>query len=620
MAVDGERDDGAKAETEASKEPKLSENVKENEIDSKIDAKVDEGNAETKNIQEKKDVVEKSENSLTISDANEKEHAKEIEICANSLPISDGNDKESAMETEKGENASSISDGNEKENAKETEKGKNSSSISDGNEKENAKETGTGKRKLAVPDGNEKKKKDEFSLPQSDESVEENRNENDKPESSSPSSDSRNEENILLSDLKEYERKSLAELRSLLEVAILANKLFKEVKENKEESAKEYSIENKDEQSNNIEENQNKNEENDVEKGKEKVEIDKNITFWGVPLLPSKGDERTNILLFKFLRAREFHADDAFEMLKNTLEWRKENKIDSILDEDFGNDYDSLSYMAGFDLEGNPVCYNVYGVFADDELYNKMFGTEASRERFLRWRLQLMEKQIQKLDFRPGGTSSLVQINDLTNAPGPSRRDIRVATKHAVGILQDNYPEFVAKNIFINVPFWYYAFNAILSPFLTQRTKSKFVFSRPARVTETLLKYIAAEEIPVNYGGLRRENDPYFSTDQDAAYEVFVKAGATETIEIPAPEVGSTLIWDLIIIGWDVTYKEEFVPNDEGSYTLIVKKGRKIVWENESIRNTFRNNEPGKIVITIKNGIFKKKRVFYRYMAKDPSA
>lgn len=38
------------------------------------------------------------------------------------------------------------------------------------------------------------------------------------------------------------------------------------------------------------------------------------------------------------------------------------------------------------------------------------------------------------------------------------------------------------------------------------------------------------------YGGLRREDDPDFST-QDAASEVIVKAGATETIEIPAPEV-----------------------------------------------------------------------------------
>lgn len=49
-------------------------------------------------------------------------------------------------------------------------------------------------------------------------------------------------------------------------------------------------------------------------------------------------------------------------------------------------------------------------------------------------------------------------------------------------------------------------------------------------------RYIGAEEIPVAYGGLQRENDPEFST-QDAVLEVNIKAGATETVEIPAPEV-----------------------------------------------------------------------------------
>jgi len=42
--------------------------------------------------------------------------------------------------------------------------------------------------------------------------------------------------------------------------------------------------------------------------------------------------------------------------------------------------------------------------------------------------------------------------------------------------------------ILINVPFWYYAFSALFYPFLTQRTKSKFVVARPSKVTETLLK------------------------------------------------------------------------------------------------------------------------------------
>lgn len=69
-----------------------------------------------------------------------------------------------------------------------------------------------------------------------------------------------------------------------------------------------------------------------------------------------------------------------------------------------------------------------------------------------------------------------------------------------------------------------------------------------------------------------------------------------------------------------MNYKEEFVPTDEGSYTIIVQKRKKIGSNNEGpIRNTFRSNEPGKVVLTIENTSSKKKRVLYRYKAKKCS-
>ncbi|KAF8408727.1 hypothetical protein HHK36_004795 [Tetracentron sinense] len=481
------------------------------------------------------------------------------------------------------------------------------------------------------------------------------------------------EESTLLSDLREYEKKALIELKSKLEEAILGNNLFKKKEDHKDEKkeeekpleggSEEKEIEKPAEEGEKSEksaeegekseksaeegkkseksaeegekseksaeegkkseksaEEGEKSEKSDVVIEEKTIEFDKDISLWGVPLFPSKGSEGTDVILLKFLRAREFRVNEAFEMLKNTLQWRKEFKIDSILDEDLGADLSSVAYMNGVDREGHPICYNIYGVFGNSELYNKTFGTDEKRELFLRWRFQLMEKGIQKLEFKSGGVSSLLQINDLKNSPGLSKKELRVATKQAVGLLQDNYPEFVARNIFINVPFWYYAFNALLSPFLTQRTKSKFVFARPAKVTETLLKYIPAEEIPIQYGGLKRENDLEFSIEDGAISELIVKAGSTETIEIPAPEVGNTFLWDLTVLGWEVNYKEEFVPNDEGSYTIIIQKGNKMGSQEGPIRNSFRNNEPGKVVLSIENGTYKKKRVLYRYKTKKSSS
>lgn len=406
-------------------------------------------------------------------------------------------------------------------------------------------------------------------------------------------SSSYKEESNFLSDLKEFEKKALSDLKSKLEEAILGNTLFE-----KEEPKKEASEENE---------------------GEEKEAEKKGVCLWGVPLLPSEGSEGVDVVLLKFLRAREFKVNDAFEMLKKTLRWRKESKIDSVVDEDFGSDLASAAYMSGVDHEGHPVSYNIFGAFESEELYQKAFGTEEKRSEFLRWRCQLMEKGIQKLNLKPGGVSSLLQINDLKNSPGPSKKELRIATKQTVAMLQDNYPELVAKNIFINVPFWYYALNALLSPFLTQRTKSKFVVARPNKVTETLTKYIPIEEIPVNYGGFKRENDSEFSSQDGAVSELILKAGSTATIEIPALEVGNSLCWDLTVLGWEVSYKEEFVPTDEGSYTIIVQKGKKMGSQEGPVRNTFRNNEPGKVVLTIENNSNKKKRVLYRYKTNKSS-
>lgn len=65
-----------------------------------------------------------------------------------------------------------------------------------------------------------------------------------------------------------------------------------------------------------------------------------------------------------------------------------------------------------------------------------------------------------------------------------------------------------------------------------------------------------------------------------------------------------------------MSYKEEFVPTDEGSYTIVVRKSKKMAAEELPVRNSFRNSEPGKVVLTIENNSFWKKKALYRYKIK----
>lgn len=171
------------------------------------------------------------------------------------------------------------------------------------------------------------------------------------------------------------------------------------------------------------------------------------VSLWGVPLLPSKAHEGTDNVLLKFLKAKDFSVTDAFEMLQKTMIWRRDNNIDGILDEQFDAEFAESIYLNGRDREGRPVCYNVYGIFKNKELYKKAFETEDTRNKFLRWRIQFMEKVIKKLSFREGGVDSFVQIIDFNNAPKHGVKELNSVSKKILSLFQAYYPEIIFRNV-----------------------------------------------------------------------------------------------------------------------------------------------------------------------------
>lgn len=178
-------------------------------------------------------------------------------------------------------------------------------------------------------------------------------------------------------------------------------------------------------------------------------------SMWGVPLLGE--DDQTNVVLLKFLRARDFKVSESFSMLQKCLQWREEFKAEGIMEEDLGfKELEGVvAYMHGCDTEGHPVCYNAYGVFKEREMYEKTFGDEEKLKKFLRWRVQVLEKGINLLHFKPGGVNSIIQVTDLKDMP---KRELRVFSNHILSLFQDNYPEMVARKVSesLHQICWYY--------------------------------------------------------------------------------------------------------------------------------------------------------------------
>ncbi|GAA0165364.1 hypothetical protein LIER_39961 [Lithospermum erythrorhizon] len=339
-----------------------------------------------------------------------------------------------------------------------------------------------------------------------------------------------------------------------------------------------------------------------------------NDSMWGISLL-AENDERANVILLKFLRARDFKVPEALTMLLKCLDWRKEFKADKILEEDLGLKEleDVVSYMHGYDKDGHPVCYNAYGVFKDKEIYENFLGDDEKLKKFLRWRIQVLEKGIKLLHFKPGGVNSIIQITDLKDMH-MLKRELRVAANEIITLFQDNYPEMVARKIFINVPWYFSMLYSMVSPFLTQRTKCKFVISKEGDVAETLYKFIRPEDIPVRYGGLSRHNELHNGPSKPAS-EFTIKGGEKVNIQIEGIEGGATITWDIVVGGWELEYCAEFVPISEGSYTIAVEKQRKMAANEEAIHNSFTAKEAGKMVLSVDNTSSRKKKVAaYRYL------
>ncbi|KAJ9185433.1 hypothetical protein P3X46_005071 [Hevea brasiliensis] len=340
---------------------------------------------------------------------------------------------------------------------------------------------------------------------------------------------------------------------------------------------------------------------------------DSECSMWGIPLM--SGDEKADVILLKFLRARDFRVPDALRMLDKCLSWRKEFGADSICEVDLGfKELEGVvAYMHGYDREGHPVCYNAYGVFKDKEMYERIFGDEEKLKKFLRWRVQVLERGIKLLNFKPGGVNSIIQVTDLKDMP---KRELRVASNQILSLFQDNYPEMVARKIFINVPWYFSLLYSMFSPFLTQRTRSKFVISKEGNFPETLYKFIRPEDIPVQYGGLCRPSDLQNGPPKPAS-EFAVKGGEKVNIQIEGIEGGATITWDIVVGGWDLEYSAEFVPNAEGSYTIAVEKIRQVAPSEEAIHNSYTSREAGKMVLSVDNTASKRKKVAaYRYIVR----
>ncbi|KAI8062344.1 CRAL-TRIO domain-containing protein [Gilbertella persicaria] len=216
-------------------------------------------------------------------------------------------------------------------------------------------------------------------------------------------------------------------------------------------------------------------------------------TLWTVLLDKSSEDDRIKVVLVKFLRARNLDISAAKTMLINTLKWRKEFSADTLLEETFDEQAfnDSIGFLYKHDKEKRPVTYNFYGDLNQETVFGDV-------NKFIRWRVQLMEKGIRDIDFV--NTDTMVQVHDYKGASMFGRTaNAKEATNTIIKLMQDNYPEFLSSKIFVNVPKWGSIVFKLIRPLLSEATVKKFVICSNDELSTTLLHHFNKEDLPPVY-------------------------------------------------------------------------------------------------------------------------
>ncbi|KAJ1919987.1 AP-3 complex subunit delta [Mycoemilia scoparia] len=215
-------------------------------------------------------------------------------------------------------------------------------------------------------------------------------------------------------------------------------------------------------------------------------------SIWGISLEARADDSRIDVILAKFLRARSLDVDAAALMLTNCLQWRADYEVERLLDESFPEEpFDKVGVVYGHDKDGRPVTYNFYGSPSCKEAFS-------DTDRFLRWRIQLMEKGVRQLDFI--NVADMIQVHDydgvgIFSYDGKSR----AASKSTIKLLSDNYPETLDTKFFVNVPAWGETIYNFVTKWLSEETKRKFVVVSKSNAANALLERIDRDELYPDY-------------------------------------------------------------------------------------------------------------------------
>lgn len=199
--------------------------------------------------------------------------------------------------------------------------------------------------------------------------------------------------------------------------------------------------------------------------------------------------EVDDLMLRRFLRARDQDVNKAAAMFLKYLNWRKTAVPNGFITEEEVEAELAQKKLCiqGIDKAGRPIGV----IFAA-----RHFSSNRDMHVFKDFCVYVLDELCASI---PSGQEKFIGIVDLKGW-GYSNCDIR-GYLAALDIMQNYYPERLGKAYLVHVPYLFMKAWKIIYPFIDNNTRKKIVFVEDKNLKDTLLEEIDESQIPDIYGG-----------------------------------------------------------------------------------------------------------------------
>ncbi|AQL04469.1 Sec14p-like phosphatidylinositol transfer family protein [Zea mays] len=181
--------------------------------------------------------------------------------------------------------------------------------------------------------------------------------------------------------------------------------------------------------------------------------------------------------LLRFLKAREWHVNKAHRMLEDSLNWRMQNEIDSILEKPiipvdlYRSIRDTqLIGLSGYSKEGIPVFAVGVGLSTYDKASVTVNYYVQSHIQINEYRDRFILPTVTKKYGRP--ITTCIKVLDMTGLKLSALHQMKIVT--AISTVDDlNYPEKTETYYIVNAPYIFSACWKVVKPLLQERTRKK---------------------------------------------------------------------------------------------------------------------------------------------------